>query len=235
MSHMLQFNKAGEKMHKDYLKNFQITFYQDLISIISKRKLPNNIKNYEVGQVIASINQQCEKVGIVLKGNVHIEHILEEGKKIIINQLIKYDIFGEILLFSNEPFYPYQIVSTTTSQVLFINKATLLKTFKEDINLLEKYLFHIAESYMNLNKYIKLKSQKTIVNKLAFYFINYANINSSQLICKLKSKTYLASFLGIERQSLVRELNNLKNKKLIDYDRKNIYIKDFSYFNQLIE
>lgn len=232
---MLHFNKVGEKMHRDYLKNFHSTFYQDLFSIIKKNKLPYNIRSYEKGQIIASINQQCERVGIILAGDVQIEHILEDGKKVIINQLIQYDIFGEILLFSKKPVYPYQIVSYDISEILFISKEILLKIFKEDINLLEKYLYHISESYMNLNKYIKLKSQKTIINKLAYYFIHYANITENQLICKLKSKTYLAEFLGIERQSLIRELNYLKTKNFIEYDKKNIYIRDFFYFSSLIE
>ena len=85
----------------------------------------------------------------------------------------------------------------------------LLKILKENINLLEQLLSHISSSYIILNRLIKLKSQKTIEHKLAYYFIYFENITEKKLSCKINSKTQLADFLGIERPSLHRALNNL--------------------------
>jgi len=226
---------VGEKMHKDYLKNFHANFYEDILLLVKRKKFPYSIRHYDKENVIALNGQPCIFVGIVLNGQLKIEQNQSDGKKTIINTLKRYDIFGEILLFTEQPIYPYDIITSTNCDILFISKAILLKIFNEDLNLLEKYLYHISKSYMNLNQVIKLKSQKTIVSKLAYYFIHYMNITENNLECKIDSRTQLAELLGIERQSLFRTLKYLTDNERIYYEGKSIYIKDFYFFKQLIE
>lgn len=222
-------------MNKEYLKNFHPLFYQDLLAIIAKKKYPYSVRNYTKQQIIALSDDCCSSIGIVLKGQIKIERSLLNGKRHTINTLKQYDIFGEILLFAEEPNYPYEIIAFNNCEILFIRKTILLKIFKEDINILEKFLYHISKSYMNLNKYIKLISQKTILCKLAYYLLNYGHITENNLTYKIDSKTHLAEIIGVERQSLIRELNRLKENNRLFYDRKFIYIKDFHYFKQLTE
>ncbi|QVK18721.1 Crp/Fnr family transcriptional regulator [Mycoplasmatota bacterium] len=222
-------------MNKEYLKNFHALFYQDLLSIILQKKYPYSVRNFSKQQVIAFSDDCCSSIGIVLKGQIKIEQLHANGKRNIINTLNEYDIFGEILLFANEPTYPYEIIAVSNCEVLFITKPILLKIFKEDINILEKFLYHISNSYMNLNKYIKLITKKTIVCKLAYYLIYYAHITENNFTYEIDTKTHLAELIGVERQSLIRELNNLQKNNRLFYDRKHIYIKDFYYFKQLIE
>ncbi len=222
-------------MNKDYLKNFHANFFLELFSLIHEKQFPHLIRTYEKDQPIEMANDQCTQVGFVLNGNVQIEEVLRSGKKNVINNLNQFDIFGEILLFSSNPYYPYDIIAISQCEILLINKEILLKIFKEDINILEKFLYHISHSYMNLNKFAKLQTQKNIQSKLAYYFIYYNQISYDNLVCKIQTKTHLAELLGVERQSLIRELNRLKLNHYLDYDRNNIYILDFSYFKTLIE
>lgn len=216
------------------LKNFHIDFFHELLYVIKKNNLSYHSKKYEKNQIIFIANSKCERIGIILNGKISIEHVLKDGKKVTINIIEKYDIFGEILLFSDENIYPYNIIANTKCEVMFLSRDVLLSILNQNTFLLNKFLFHISESYMTLNKYIKLKSQKNIVSKLAFYFLQYANIDSNNLICKLNTKSDLANFLGVERQSLIRELNNLKSKNILSYDKKNIYLKDITFFEKIV-
>ncbi len=234
MSHMLHYEKVGEKMHKDYLKNFHALFYQELFSLIKNNSSLYSIKHYKKEQIIALSGDDCPHVGIVLDGVISIEQIHSDGSKNIINTLKQYDIFGEILIFSDQSTYPYDIIASKNCEILFITKQNLLKIFKEDIDFLDKFLYHISISYMNLNQLIKLKSQKTIIHKLAYFLLNYAHISKNNLNCKIESKTKLAQLMGVERQSLIRELNHLRDSDILTYDRHFIYVKDLDYFKGLI-
>ncbi|HEY8364567.1 MAG TPA: Crp/Fnr family transcriptional regulator [Haloplasmataceae bacterium] len=222
-------------MHKDYLKNFHATFFNKLFTLANKKSIPYLIKSYNKNQIIALANEPCTQVGIITKGEIRIEHLHISGNKTIINTLKQYDIFGEILIFSNESSYPFDIISNTKTDIFFITKLNLLRIFTEDINLMEQFLNHISSSYLNLNKLIKLKSQKTIESKLAYYFLYFQNLSNNNLTCNIKNKTYLADILGVERQSLLRVLKKLQSDNCIIYNKKEIKILNLSYFRNLIE
>lgn len=232
---MLQYwQKEGKVVKFLAIKDFNLSFYEDLINLIKKHNLPYVVKEYKMRQTLFPTNAKCEKIGIILAGEVSIEHEQRDGRNIIIKQLQKYQVFGEILLFSPDQTYPYTIIASSDTKVLFIDKKTLLKVLSSNEKILANFLSHSAKSYMILNKYIKMLTQKHIINKLAYYLIHYATISDKKRSAYVKSKTALASFLGIERQSLIRTLNELKAKNILDYDLHQIYVKDITYLKNKI-
>lgn len=216
------------------IKAFKPSFAADLINIIKTTPLPHTIKQYTSRQVIASPIDKCETMGIVLSGRVTIEHNTNDGRRSIIRTLEAQEIFGEILLFLETATYPYSIIACEETSILFIKRAPLLNLLQQSPDLLEQFLSHIANSYMILNKFIKMRSQKRIVNKIAYYLIYYGNIKSSGEKMRIKSKTEIAEFLGIERQSLIRELNLLKSANIIDYNLDYIYVKNYEALEKMI-
>ncbi len=222
-------------MHKFELKNFHVSFYYELINTIKKHNIPYIHKKYLKDDVIVLSQSKCQAMGIIQKGEIKIEHLMSNGNKQIITTLKEYDVFGEILLFSEAPYYPYDIITTTNCEIFMITKENLLKIFKEDISILGKFLSHISQSYIRLNRLIKLLSQKTLKHKLAYYFLDFENLTKGNNTCKIKNKTTLASLLGVERQSLIRELNNLRDLGKLFYVRNEITIIDVDYFDSLVE
>jgi CRP-like cAMP-binding protein len=215
------------------IKSQRPSLFEEMVKIIHENDFPYTIKKYEKNQLICEAQSKCDKIGIVIDGEISIENILFNGKKNIIN--IINDCFGEILLFTEENLYPYNVVSYKNCEIIFITKEILFKIFKVDMIILEKFLQHISQSYMILNQYIKLKSQKTINSKLAYYLIHYVKISPEYTKYKITTKTELAEFLGVERQSLIRELNKLKEKLVIDYNKQYIMIINYDYIISLID
>ncbi|NLG81704.1 MAG: cyclic nucleotide-binding domain-containing protein, partial [Bacilli bacterium] len=162
-------------------KKFHLEFFYELNRMLKVGNIMYSIRKYPKDQVIFLSGSRCQHVGIVTKGEVKIEHLTEAGTRILIRQLKQYDIFGEILLFSPESLYPYDIVAKTNCEVLFISKENLLNILSQNVTILQKYLQHIAESYHQLNKLVKLKSQKTLRHKIAFYFLYYEHLTNNQL------------------------------------------------------
>ena len=180
------------------------------------------IKNYKKGNLIFSEGETCHYIGLLLKGEIQISTLTNNDKEYIISTLHENDIFGENLLFSKNQEFLGDCISITDSKILYINKSNLFTLF-ENKQILENYLKIISEKNTELRQNLKLYSQKTIEDRIMFYLISEQKKSNSNII-PIKSKESLARVLNIPRPSLSRELINLKNKGLIDFDRYFIFI-----------
>jgi CRP-like cAMP-binding protein len=180
------------------------------------------IKNYKKGSLIFSEGDICHYIGLLLKGEIQISTLTNNDKEYIISTLYENDIFGENLLFSKNKEYLGDCISITDSKILYINKNNLFTLF-ENKQILENYLNIISEKNTVLRQNLKLFSQKSIEDRIMFYLISEEKKYNSNII-KITSKESLARKLNIPRPSLSRELINLKNKGLIEFDRYSITI-----------
>ena len=79
-----------------------------------KENIEEKIK-YQKDQIIFNEDDYCNKLGIVLKGNVFIASYSYKGNEILFNNLNKNSIFGNSLIFSSSPYYKGKIISKTDS------------------------------------------------------------------------------------------------------------------------
>ena len=179
-----------------------------------------SIKEYKKGTLIFSEGDICTSIGLIIEGDIQISTLTNNDKEYIISSLSKNDIFGENLLFSSNKEYLGDCISITDSKILYINKKNLFILF-ENKQILENYLKIISEKNAELRQNLKLYSQKSIEDRIMFYLISTQKKTNSNII-KIKSKESLARLLNIPRPSLSRELINLKDKGLIDFDRYSI-------------
>ena len=71
-------------------------------------------------------------------------------------------------------------------------------------------------------------SFRTIRQKLAVYILNLSKIKQEDTIELDKTKSALAEYFGVSRQSLERELTNMQHDGLITSDKRKITITDKS-------
>lgn len=179
------------------------------------------IKNYPKGSVVFNEGDICKEIGLILTGEIHIS-TLTNDKEYIISTLHNNDIFGENLLFSKSNEYLGDCITTTDTQIIFINKNNLFTLFENKI-ILKNYLEILAEKNTHVREQLKLYSQKSIEDRIMFYLISQQKKINSNII-PIKSKESLSKILNIPRPSLSRELINLKNKGVIDFDKYTIKI-----------
>ena len=155
-----------------------------------------SFEEYKRGSVIANEEEECSCIGLILDGVIEIQRIYPSGNSIIVKRLRCGDVFGEALVFSKESTYPATIMSTTDSKILFVNKNEILRLCVREERILEVINFILELQKNQQSELIKLKS----------------------------SKEDIASYLGIPRPSLSRELIKLREDKLIEFDRASINI-----------
>ena len=94
------------------------------------------IKKYPVNTLIFQEGEECNHLGIILKGQLIISTLTTLDKEYVINILNKNDLFGDTLLFSDKTLYLGDGIASQDLEILFISKDLLLEMFKDQTFLL---------------------------------------------------------------------------------------------------
>ncbi len=175
------------------------------------------IKKYPQNTLLFHEGDECNSLGIILKGQLIISTITSLDKEYVINILNRNDLFGDTLLFSEKTLFLGDGITSQDSEILFISKELLLEMFKDQQFLLN-FLSIVAKKSTDLRNRLKLLSHKSIEERILFYLdTQRKRLNTNKI--PIKSKESLAQLLNIPRPSLSRELIKLKEQKIIDYNR----------------
>lgn len=197
----------------------------NLISTLNnKQKELLKIKHFKKNEIIFNEEDECNKLGIILKGQVSISTYTLLEKTYDIKTLNENDIFGEFLLFTDKPFYLGYVASTKETDIAFLDKNNLYKIIKENEDFFNMFMKQISNDVIKIQNKIKVLSQKTIREKVLFFIKNEIKRTSSKTIY-INSKEELAKIINIPRPTLSRELILLKNDGYIDYDKNKIIYK----------
>lgn len=197
----------------------------NLISTLNKtQKELLKTKHFKKNEIIFNEEDECNKIGIVIRGQASISTYTLLEKTYDIKTLNENDIFGEFLLFTDKPFYLGYVATTKETDIAFLNKENLYKIIKENEDFFNMFMKQISNDVIKIQNKIKVLSQKTIREKVLFYIKNEIKRTSSKTIY-INSKEELAKIINIPRPTLSRELILLKNDGYIDYDKNKIVYK----------
>ncbi|GKX31219.1 cAMP-binding protein [Vallitalea longa] len=189
------------------------------------------ITTYTRDQIISTEGEVCDKIGIVLEGNIEVKKIYPLGKSITVAKLQPNDIFGEVILFSNMKDYPSTIVSCDSSKVLYITKKDIIYIMEHYPIIMSNLLNVLSTKILTLNKKLRNLSYENMRQKIADFLLSeYKKHNSVYLELKISRKE-MAELLGVTRPSLSRELALMKSHNIIDYHKSTIKINNL----QLLE
>ena len=164
----------------------------------------------------------CNSIGLVEYGNITITTYTHNEKEYEIINISDNGIFGQNIIFLNHDYLGTGI-ATKETKVIFITKNELLELFKNK-QFSSNYLTIISNITLNIQRKIKLLSQKEIKDKIIFLLLENKRETKSNVFT-FSTKEKLAAYLNITRPSLSRELINMKKDNLIDYDNKTITLK----------
>ncbi len=199
----------------------------------SKEEIINFLKGYNYtlskyskNEIIALESSHCNKIGIVIKGKIDIKKILINNNTIHLNTFEVGSIFGEVIVFSDVKEYPATVIASTDSEVIFIEKDEFIDFFINNKDFLKSFIKELSNKIITLNNSITNLSLVSIRHKISNYLILESNKTNSKKIKLNMTKQKLSEILGIPRPSLSRELINMKNDNLINYEKDYIEILD---------
>lgn len=184
------------------------------------------IKTYCKDEIIHFDGDVCRNLEILLLGKVVVERIEESGNLLTITEFYPDDILGGNLIFSKSPYYPMTITSKSETTILEIKKELLFELCSSNKDFLKMFLEYISDHSLLLGNKLKHYVNRSIRESLIDYLKNAYKLQNSSKIMLYLTKKEIADRMGVQRTSLSRELQKMKNQGLILYDAQSITILD---------
>lgn len=184
------------------------------------------IKNYKTSSIIFNEEQECNKIGFIISGSIKIITLTHTEKEEIITLLKTNDYFGDILTFSNTPYYLGHAICLKETTVRYISKQNLLLLFKLNQRFLEKFLSLLSTKALHLKQENKLFKHKNIKDRITHYLMSMEKNHPNGLVYIFNVSDF-SRLLSIPRPSVSRELSSMINEGLIikGKDSKGVYLK----------
>ena len=180
--------------------------------------------NYKKNDIVFNEHTLCDSVGLIIKGKVRITSITNDENEITINLLGSNDLFGDLLIFSSNPYYYGIGVCLENSVISFINKDKLMFLFKEDSLFLDRFLNLITNKGVYLKQLNKMYQYNLLEDRLMYYLNNLSKkVNENTVY--YKSVTDISYILSVPRPSVSRSLHKLENSGKIKIYKHLIEIK----------
>lgn len=180
------------------------------------------IKTFRKGQLLHTEGERCRALEVILSGRVVVERITREGNLMTIAAFQRGDCIGGNLLFSSDPVYHLAVTAKQASQVMVIPRETLFDLLQENPGFLTRYLQEVADNAQVLEGKLRYVVNLSIRQRVLNFLNAEQRRQGSRHVILPSSKTALAAQLGVQRSSLSRELQRMREEGLILFDRHSI-------------
>lgn len=174
--------------------------------------------HYQKGMIVYHEHDICDRLGLIIEGEVHMIHYTNQGEERILARLNPGDLFGDFLIHASLPYYPGNLVATKTSKIAYLDITALTYLMKTNDDFQHDYLRQLSEKALAFNQHNKILMQSTLREKILMW-LNQQKHFYPQGKIPIQSKENLANYFNCQRPSLSRELANMKEEGLIDYNR----------------
>jgi CRP-like cAMP-binding protein len=179
------------------------------------------VSSYKKGEVIHLEEDICETVDLVIKGYIRAEQIDVNGNALVVREFGPNNYIGTNVLYSSNRKYMLHIIAVEETVLHKIPKQTI-GLFLENSDFRQKFIKLISDNTMYFGRHIKQSYRKSLREKIITFLEEQILKQHSNTISLNMSKTNLAMIFGVERTSLSRELQKMKNESIIDFDRNTI-------------
>lgn len=179
---------------------------------------------FEKDSLVVQEGDYCNTIGFVLEGTLTIQQYGRSGDALTINIFRHGECFGAPLLFTKQAKYPFTLVTTSKSKVLFI-------PFKEMRHMLESsktfnlnYLTFLSTHIFVLKNKIKILAHNDVRSRLMIYLAKEMEHAGSSHFKMRHKKTEISEIIKVARPSVSRELSNMEKDGLIKIEGTHVTI-----------
>ena len=186
--------------------------------------------NYRRNQFIYMPDDSATHIYMVVKGKVRIGHYLEGGEEVLSAILSTGEIFGELAMAGEDRRKDFaQAMEDTLICPLTIEELKMLMYENKELSF--KILKLIGLRIMKLERKLELLVFKDARTRIIEFLKDAAawkgkKIGFETLIQTSLTHKDIASLTGTSRQTVTTILNDMKEQNLINFNRKQILIRD---------
>ncbi|MBW1898624.1 MAG: Crp/Fnr family transcriptional regulator [Deltaproteobacteria bacterium] len=203
---------------------------ENQIEEIRKIALP---KQYNKGATIFSEGDAGNGFYIVATGRIKIYKVSADGKEHILHIFGPREPFGEVPVFTGQPF-PANAESIAKSNLLFFPRTAFVNLISDNPSLSLNMLAVLSKRLRQFTVQIENLSLKEVPARLASYLLYMGNEQGQEGVVTLTiSKGQLASLLGTIPETLSRIFSRMAEKNLIRVDGRDIRLIDLDGLEEL--
>jgi len=186
---------------------------------------------YKKDEFIYFPDQQATHIYMIVSGRVRIGNYQDDGKEIVTAILSTGEIFGELALAGEEMRKDYAQAIDANTTICPLSLTELKELMFENRELSFKVLKLIGLRLMKLERKLELLIFKDARTRIVEFLKDTAawkgkKIGFETMIPTRLTHKDIAALTGTSRQTVTTILNELKEKNLINFDRKKILIRD---------
>ena len=187
-----------------------------------------SVKNYKKDELIILEDENIKNVGIVLSGAVHM--IKEDiwGGRTIAAYIGFGELIGESFVFGNVSRSIVSFKAAAKTEIMFLDFDRIVHTCSSACvhhrKLADNMIYMIASKNISLMEKIEVTSKKSLREKILAYLSIQAQRNNSTYFEIPLGRVELAEYLCADRSALTRELNNMRDEGIIDFDKNTFRI-----------
>lgn len=206
-----------------------------------KQKLDDFFKvhknqKYRKGEILVRADDDPSGIFYLIDGVVRRYSISSAGEELTINIFKPISFFPMSWAINNTPSQHY-FEAMTNVEVWRAPKEDVLKFIKENNDVmfdLMSRVYHGLEGYMMRMEYLMAgNAQARLITELLIYARRFGKLEGNKIIVDLKvTEKDLASQSGMTRETISREIQKLKQTRLIDFKKNQIIINDLQELEQ---
>lgn len=196
---------------------------QQILLLLKERQFKKN-------HMLMFENDESEDIYIIRSGKLKIFR-LHEDKEIVLSFALPGEILGEVEALSLVNYRISSIEALENVAAWQIKKTDFLELVEQYPAILRNAYRILVERTRILNRlirYLSLYDVRTkVANLLVDFYFNFGDQSNDGYKVDLKiNQSFLATMLGITRESMSKTLNEFQDEKIIEIREKNIYIVD---------
>lgn len=178
------------------------------------------------GNMILSAGDAFRNAYFVLEGELSVSFTNEASERIVLNHFYPGMLMGESMAVIEDCVSPVEIRAESDSVYLSLRLKTLLQgpcTFRYEHRMLTNLLRMLAKQNTFLNQKARILGQKKIRDRILLYLSSLPETRNGYRILPY-TRTELASFLGLNRSAMVRELGKMQDEGIIELKENRIRV-----------
>jgi len=182
-----------------------------------------HIGTYRKGDIVLFENENIKHIGIILSGSVDMVKEDLWGNRTMLIRMRRDELFGETFACGSDNLSVVTFLVSEDAEILFMpfdrvmHSCTMACVFHH--RLIENMVRIIADKDRDLMRKVEVVSKRTIREKVLTYLSIQAQMQKKRYFEIPLGRMELAEYLCVDRSALTRELVNMKEDGLIDYDR----------------
>ena len=181
------------------------------------------VVRFNKGDILAYAGSVCQHADIIINGEMVAYITAPSGHVVRMAAHQTGKLLAPAFLFANDNHYPVTVEATTSTTVLRLTPNDLEVLMHSDQRLMKNYLRVLSNIISMLTKKVRMLSM-SVREKVTLYLKEQSRLQQSTEILIPLSRQELADHFGIQKYSLLRCLNDLKQEGVIRVEGRHIHI-----------